>query len=377
MGVYAYPLLPISWNHPLVYYSSYIIFLKLNYREREREMGSFENSYIPENPRTPPISYISQTVIPFKKPISEPSKTYLKQKLKTCTCEEKKFVHMQRPMDKITSVAIPFALAGSSLFLIGRGIYNMSRGIGKKESTRCKIKTGNDLGGVAHQIKAQFNPSKNPCSLISTAPVTDPNCSPGSFLNNLLTKSLPSKLTPGQSGNLTPSQTTFAKVSSSVVPLKGVLPYKSSYNKTPKVHQSTGLPCPSPFMISGAKYSWVPTNEFDRALRGSTISCGVAGVSVTVGSGFGFGVKHGTCHGGWRQKRWSMQLECLFLGDSIGVEGGGVMTVGFGSHFRDKSKSMLTTTYSFEDYIVGNAFNYICAYNEYEEEELNISFSFD
>ncbi|KAL4573250.1 hypothetical protein LXL04_020049 [Taraxacum kok-saghyz] len=28
---------------------------------------SFENSYIPENPRTPSISYISQTVIPFKK----------------------------------------------------------------------------------------------------------------------------------------------------------------------------------------------------------------------------------------------------------------------------------------------------------------------
>ncbi|KAL4579089.1 hypothetical protein LXL04_015224 [Taraxacum kok-saghyz] len=37
-------------------------------RERERERdGYFENSYIPENPRTPSISYISQTVIPFKK----------------------------------------------------------------------------------------------------------------------------------------------------------------------------------------------------------------------------------------------------------------------------------------------------------------------
>ncbi|KAM7278135.1 hypothetical protein ACFE04_005269 [Oxalis oulophora] len=35
--------------------------------------------------------------------------------------------------DKITSVAIPLALAGSCLFLIGRGIYNMSHGIGKKE----------------------------------------------------------------------------------------------------------------------------------------------------------------------------------------------------------------------------------------------------
>ncbi|KAL4572687.1 hypothetical protein LXL04_019469 [Taraxacum kok-saghyz] len=39
-------------------------------------LGSFENSYIPENPRTPPISYISQTVIPFKKPTSGPSKTF-------------------------------------------------------------------------------------------------------------------------------------------------------------------------------------------------------------------------------------------------------------------------------------------------------------
>ncbi|KAL4562244.1 hypothetical protein LXL04_034442 [Taraxacum kok-saghyz] len=45
--------------------------------ERERELGYFENSYIPENPRTPPISYIYQTVILFKKPTSGPFKTYL------------------------------------------------------------------------------------------------------------------------------------------------------------------------------------------------------------------------------------------------------------------------------------------------------------
>ncbi|KAK9079146.1 hypothetical protein SSX86_000828 [Deinandra increscens subsp. villosa] len=43
-----------------------------------------------------------------------------------------KYTHLRYPMDKITSVAIPLALAGSSLFLIGRGIYNMSHGIGKK-----------------------------------------------------------------------------------------------------------------------------------------------------------------------------------------------------------------------------------------------------
>ncbi|KAI4334272.1 hypothetical protein L6164_018982 [Bauhinia variegata] len=44
-----------------------------------------------------------------------------------------KHTYLKGPMDKITSVAIPLALAGTSLFLIGRGIYNMSLGIGKKE----------------------------------------------------------------------------------------------------------------------------------------------------------------------------------------------------------------------------------------------------
>ncbi|KAL4591435.1 hypothetical protein LXL04_004400 [Taraxacum kok-saghyz] len=59
-------------------------------------LGSFENSYIPENPRTPPISYISQTVIPFKKPTSEPCKTGFETKQKTVhICTKKKFAHMQ------------------------------------------------------------------------------------------------------------------------------------------------------------------------------------------------------------------------------------------------------------------------------------------
>ncbi|PON47507.1 cytochrome-c oxidase/ electron carrier [Trema orientale] len=44
-----------------------------------------------------------------------------------------KHTHLKGPYDKITSVAIPLALAASSLYLIGRGIYNMSHGIGKKE----------------------------------------------------------------------------------------------------------------------------------------------------------------------------------------------------------------------------------------------------
>ncbi|XP_008227385.1 PREDICTED: uncharacterized protein LOC103326912 [Prunus mume] len=44
-----------------------------------------------------------------------------------------KYTYLKGPYDKITSVAIPAALAASSLFLIARGVYNMSHGIGKKE----------------------------------------------------------------------------------------------------------------------------------------------------------------------------------------------------------------------------------------------------
>ncbi|EYU36969.1 hypothetical protein ABFS82_04G206700 [Erythranthe guttata] len=44
-----------------------------------------------------------------------------------------KHTYLKGPFDKVTSVAIPLALAGSCLFMIGRGIYNMSNGIGKKE----------------------------------------------------------------------------------------------------------------------------------------------------------------------------------------------------------------------------------------------------
>ncbi|KAL4589597.1 hypothetical protein LXL04_002505 [Taraxacum kok-saghyz] len=72
--------------------------------------GSFENSYIPENPRTPPISYISQTVIPFKKtdfgtlqnaPIKKIKKNFVflsgfETKQKNCAhMHKKKFAHMQ------------------------------------------------------------------------------------------------------------------------------------------------------------------------------------------------------------------------------------------------------------------------------------------
>uniref|UniRef100_A0A803MID2 RNase H type-1 domain-containing protein n=1 Tax=Chenopodium quinoa TaxID=63459 RepID=A0A803MID2_CHEQI len=44
-----------------------------------------------------------------------------------------KHTYLKGPLDKVTSVAIPIALAATSLFLIGKGIYNMSHGIGKKE----------------------------------------------------------------------------------------------------------------------------------------------------------------------------------------------------------------------------------------------------
>ncbi|XP_064970944.1 uncharacterized protein LOC135615844 [Musa acuminata AAA Group] len=40
--------------------------------------------------------------------------------------------YLKGRFDKITSVAIPLALAGSCLALIGRGVYNMSNGIGKQ-----------------------------------------------------------------------------------------------------------------------------------------------------------------------------------------------------------------------------------------------------
>ncbi|URE31700.1 Cytochrome c oxidase subunit VIIa [Musa troglodytarum] len=43
-----------------------------------------------------------------------------------------KHTYLKGRFDKITSVAIPLALTVTSLALIGRGIYNMSHGIGKK-----------------------------------------------------------------------------------------------------------------------------------------------------------------------------------------------------------------------------------------------------
>ncbi|GAA0183504.1 hypothetical protein LIER_30901 [Lithospermum erythrorhizon] len=44
-----------------------------------------------------------------------------------------KYTHLKGPMGKITSVAIPTALATASLVCIGKGIYKMSHGAGKIE----------------------------------------------------------------------------------------------------------------------------------------------------------------------------------------------------------------------------------------------------
>nr|GMD47220.1 Isocitrate dehydrogenase [NADP] [Ipomoea batatas] len=87
-------------------------------------------------------------------------------------------------------------------------------------------------------------------------------------------RSLAAKLTTGDSGNLSGCPTTLNSVARFPEPLNGVLPNKSSYRKIPNVHQSTALPWPSPLIISGAKYSCVPTNDMDRALLGSAISSG-------------------------------------------------------------------------------------------------------
>ncbi|KAF6145804.1 hypothetical protein GIB67_016253 [Kingdonia uniflora] len=44
-----------------------------------------------------------------------------------------KYTYLKGKYDKITSVAIPMAFAGTCLFMIGRGIYDLSHGLGKKE----------------------------------------------------------------------------------------------------------------------------------------------------------------------------------------------------------------------------------------------------
>ncbi|KAL4568135.1 hypothetical protein LXL04_023737 [Taraxacum kok-saghyz] len=49
------------------FFQEFLILTFVLHTNESGKLRSFENSYIPENPRTPPIFYISQTVIPFKK----------------------------------------------------------------------------------------------------------------------------------------------------------------------------------------------------------------------------------------------------------------------------------------------------------------------
>ncbi|KAL4564638.1 hypothetical protein LXL04_028705 [Taraxacum kok-saghyz] len=87
---------PLGFTMKFVYFRFTMKFAYFKFTCELKMLGSFENSYIPENPRTPPISYISQTVISFKKPTSEPSKTGFETKQKTVhICTKKKFAHMQ------------------------------------------------------------------------------------------------------------------------------------------------------------------------------------------------------------------------------------------------------------------------------------------
>ncbi|WVZ73875.1 LOW QUALITY PROTEIN: hypothetical protein U9M48_022133, partial [Paspalum notatum var. saurae] len=109
----------------------------------------------------------------------------------------------------------------------------------------------------------------------------------GSFTSRPLIKSLAEKLTTGYSGKRNCWPMTLNSVARLLDPLKGVFPNSSSYKNIPKVHQSTALPWPSPFIISGARYSCVPTNDIDRASLGSAMSSGQGLIWVAT-SGFGF-----------------------------------------------------------------------------------------
>eukprot|EP00897_Mesotaenium_endlicherianum_P010387 jgi/Mesen1/9377/ME000610S08686 len=41
-------------------------------------------------------------------------------------------VHLKAPGDRITSVIVPGVLVAAGAFLIGRGVWNLSHGVGKK-----------------------------------------------------------------------------------------------------------------------------------------------------------------------------------------------------------------------------------------------------
>ncbi|KAJ6398593.1 hypothetical protein OIU77_019388 [Salix suchowensis] len=131
-------------------------------------------------------------------------------------------------------------------------------------------------------MRAQFTVSKKGCCLISVAPLLNPNLFCGSFMSRPRIKSFAAKLREDPSENFRGCPATLNNVSRFPLPLKGVLPRINSYKKIPNVHQSTALPWPSPLIISGAKYSWVPTNDMDRAVVGSATSTGSARFGFSV-----------------------------------------------------------------------------------------------
>ncbi|XP_019086771.1 PREDICTED: uncharacterized protein LOC109127047 [Camelina sativa] len=81
---------------------------------------------VTSSPRIFNFSQIMLTESPFRPREKLLEKQRLFQSLQRHT-------YLKGPIDKITSVALPLALAASSLYMIGTGIYNMSNGIGKKE----------------------------------------------------------------------------------------------------------------------------------------------------------------------------------------------------------------------------------------------------
>lgn len=136
-------------------------------------------------------------------------------------------------------------------------------------------------GGRTDLIKAQLIPLKNSCLLISTDPFKLPILFFGFFTKSFLIKSSTFTISSYSLlllipilGNFNGCFNIFINVFSLFSPLNGVFPYNISYKNIPNVHQSTPLPCPCPEITSGAKYSWVPTNDFDRAFIGSAINSG-------------------------------------------------------------------------------------------------------
>ena len=101
-------------------------------------------------------------------------------------------------------------------------------------------------GGDAHLSSAQLTLLKNGWRLIAAAPNVDPSRFAGSLTSNPAMRSFVGEDTGGSLGNSSALATTFASVSSLSDPLNGVTPYRSSKMNTPRVHQSTVLPWPSP-----------------------------------------------------------------------------------------------------------------------------------